>query len=236
MSKYTETNLPDIKAGLNAPRYRALASVPGLALPTDIAAELVELAGNVQHVRDASIPTKTPNTIADTLAGGGKVTASDVTQAAIAATWAQVKDRAYKTAVSHLEAVATEAGPHAVEALQVQVVDPAVETLTAAIPLAGETPGSLFDQSRDDDAALLREAQAAHGQIVRAVELAVKLGATEWRTSQVRSLDAVLGYVDEHGTVDLLGVAPEVEPTPAQMPQNFKVNGVTPYTSNESSN
>ena len=225
--------LPRIGGAMSAPKYRALqaAVAAGVELPEATLAKLAELARLVRHCETATLTTPTIGALADTLASGGNVSLTDVSKAAAAATWAQVQHRAIQDATHDLEQAAIDAAPVVLEELQSTVIEPAIEVMGEVDELGEFTPGQLFDAGRDEDAARLRAAATAHQQIVKAVELGVKLGATI-TTRTVRDFGTVLATIADGEGPDLLGVHEVAEVHVNQSGPSVTINGRKAMTSN----
>lgn len=239
-TKHTKISIPALGAlGLQAPAVAAVTKASGVEVPADIADRVHALAADVVRIREARITAPNTRELAAKLADGGTITKDEVIAADVSETWTKIKTSAYTTALARLDdACRNEAAPAIVDALQVQVIDPAIETLVPASALRGETPGTLYDQGRDDDAALMREATEAHKQVLAAVEIAVKLGVRNVTAKDVRKLDDCLEWVHDHGSVDLLATAaagddPDDDPASAAAfgrPQAFTVNDVESWS------
>ena len=233
----TKNTLPRIGGAMSAPRYRAIqtAVASGVELPAPILSKLAELAGNVRHCETATLNSPTVGALADTLASGGSVTVTDVTKAAAAATWHQVKHRATQQATHELEQAAIDAAPAVLEELQATVIEPAIEVMAAVDDLGEFTPGQLYDAGRDEEAERLRSAYAAHQQIINATELGVKLGSTI-STRAVRDFGTVLATIAGGEGPDLLGVHEAAVVHVNQSGPSVTINGHPASTSNASSN
>ena len=237
MTKNQNQTLPKIGGAMQAPKYRAIqtAVTSGVELPTATLDELAELARLVRHCETATLTTPTIGALADTLASGGNVTVPDVSKAAAASTWAQVKHRAIQQSTQDLEQAAIDAAPTVLEELQSTVIEPAIEVMAAVDDLGEFTPGQLFDAGKDEDADRLRSAYTAHQQIVEAVALGAKLGST-LTTRTVRDFGTVLASIADGEGPDLLGVHAAAEVHVNQSGPSVTIDGHAASTSNASRN
>lgn len=156
----------------------ALKKLDGITLPADIVTDLNKKVANAQQVRAAEIKSPTFTDLANRLAAGGTVNAEDITAEQAAVRMREVQAKAHEIALAAIDAAVQDYRDDIIEAVAEQLVAPAVEKMQAASHLAGTDPGTLFTSRRDKDAKTLRDAVAAHADLVRAYDIRAALGVT----------------------------------------------------------
>lgn len=172
MAKNKKFESPDLNvSGLLSRAAKTLKMIDGIELPAEVVTDIEQAVSRLQHVRAAEIKAPTVAELATKLAAGQAVTAEEVAAERAAARMQDIKNRAHEMALSTLDSIVAEHQDILIEAVAEQVAAPAIATLQAAAPLAGEDLGHLFTAGRDEEARTLRDATTAHTSLVHAFEV-----------------------------------------------------------------